>query len=60
MTATTKRTFEEWMALVDAAVQSRTGMSADDLPDCCYRDWYDDGLSPKQAAIRAIKAATND
>lgn len=52
-----KMTFEQWLNKVDAAVESRTGLSRDDLPDCPYRDWYDDGVSPSAAASRAIKAA---
>lgn len=32
-------------------------LSHDDLPDCCYRYWFDDGVRPRQAAARAVKAA---
>lgn len=58
--ATSTRTFEQWMDLVDFNVQQRTGMSVYDLPDRCYRDWYDDGATPKQAASRAVKAAKDE
>lgn len=50
-------TFQEWLKAVDAVLASRIGMSHDDLPDCCYRDWYDDGISPGRAAGRAMRAA---
>lgn len=49
--------FKAWMAKVDAVVSARSGLSADDLPDCCYRDWYDDGVKPAAAAARAIRMA---
>jgi hypothetical protein len=48
-----KQTFEEWMKQVN----SHLPMSSDDLPDVNYRDWYDDGVSPKSAAARALKYA---
>lgn len=51
-----KRSFEEWMKAVDAAVQAKVGLSVHDLADCCFRDWYDDKVSPASAAKRAIKA----
>lgn len=52
-----KSSFEAWMAKVNAYVEKLAGLSADDLPDCCYRDWYDDGVSPANAARRALKCA---
>ena len=42
---------------VDSAVGAICGLSVYDLPDCCFRDWYDDGVSAVGAARRAIKAA---
>lgn len=52
--------FESWMKEVNAYVQARIGLTADDLPDCCYRDWFDDGVEPKEAARNAIKAAKGE
>ena len=52
-----KQSFEDWMRAVDRAVSSKIGLSVYDLPDCCYRDWYDDGVRPASAASRAIKNA---
>lgn len=49
--------FQDWMDKVDKEVINYCGLSVHDLPDCCFRDWFDDGASPKQAAKRAIKAA---
>jgi hypothetical protein len=53
----TAKTFEQWMTAVDAAVERLCGLSASDLPDVCYRDWYEDGISPATAARRAVRNA---
>lgn len=54
-----KLTFEDWLKEVDEILWSRFGLpSHDDLPDCCYRDWYDSGVSPLRAAARAVRNAT--
>lgn len=52
-----KKTFEEWMRAVDVAIAARVGLGSSDLPDCPYRDWYEDGKTPAGAASAAIKAA---
>lgn len=49
--------FEQWMQRVDAVVQKRTGLSVHDLPDCPFRDWYDNGLTPREASVQAIRSA---
>ena len=49
--------FEQWLVQVDNAVWSRVGLGRDDLPDCPYRDWYEEEVSPLRAAIRAIRMA---
>ena len=51
-----KKTFEAWVNEVHKYLDL-VGLSIDDLPDCPYRDWYDDGTSPKAAAGRAIRRA---
>ena len=48
-------TFEQWMQKVNTAISNKIGLTSDDLPDCCYRDWFDDGISPKSAATMALK-----
>lgn len=50
-------TFEHWKRTVDMVLGSIAGLCSDDLPDCCYADWYEDGLSPAAAAKRALRAA---
>lgn len=54
--AAKKKTFEEWFKEVDRAIAHECGMAALDLSDQPYQDWYEDGVTPKQAAKRAIKA----
>jgi hypothetical protein len=51
----TKQTFEQWMAKVNRAVEHLSSMSTDDMADCPYRDWYDDGMTPETAARKAIR-----
>jgi hypothetical protein len=43
-------TFEQWMQKVDSAVIRQTGVSVHDLADQCFHDWFDDGITPVQAA----------
>ena len=50
-----KQTFEQWFHAVDILIREEIGIGANDLPDCCYHDWYDQGVRPKSAAKRAIK-----
>lgn len=50
-----KKTFEMWFAAVAAEVKRKTGMDIRDLPDCPFRDWYDDKVSAASAAKKAVK-----
>ena len=47
--------FERWMEQVDGVVGEVVGVSVYDLPGCCYRDWYDSGISATEAAQWAIE-----
>jgi Family of unknown function (DUF5419) len=40
----------EWMHKVDRALLKRCGLTSRDLADQCYADWFDDGMSPAEAA----------
>lgn len=55
-----EQTFEAWMEAVDEQVEALAGCSVHDLPDCPFRDWYDAGLSPRDAALRAIRNANDE
>jgi hypothetical protein len=47
--------FRAWMKKVDAHISRKLGgLTSDDLPDCCYRDWFNDGTSPSKAAKMAM------
>ncbi len=57
----TKPSFEDWMRRVDAVIAGRLcGLVSSDLPDCCYRDWFDAGVGPQEAARRAIANANDE
>lgn len=56
----TKLTFKEWMQKVNAEVIALVGLSAYDLPDVCYHDWYDEEITPKEAAQMAVEYAMED
>lgn len=55
-----KVTFEVWMRCVNHHVHTLCGLSVHDLPDCCFKDWYDDGKSPLNAAKKAIRMANEE
>lgn len=52
-----KLTFEQWIERVNAWCLCHIGLGYDDLPDCPYRDWYEDGVSPGVAGCRARRMA---
>jgi hypothetical protein len=47
--------FDEWMRAVDLEVQAIAGVSYRDLPDWNYRDAYESGATPKEAAEEALE-----
>ena len=49
------RSFAAWFAKADAWCRRLAGLSLRDLADCCYRDWFEDGMSPKAAAKMALR-----
>ena len=48
--------FEHWMKRVDSILLRTVGVTSGDLPDACLYDWYDDELTPRQAAQLLIEA----
>lgn len=52
--------FFEWMNLVSTVLLNKVGLTADDLPDVAYRDWYDSGATYVMAANRALRYAKED
>lgn len=49
--------FNEWMAAVDDVVEGLIGLTASDLPDCLWRDWFEGGMSAQDAAAQALEEA---
>lgn len=49
--------FEQWMQKVNNELTRLCGMASDDLPDCCYADWYEKKVTPMAAAKRAKRNA---
>lgn len=50
--------FEEWLKKVDKALAGRTygAISSHlDLADMPYRDWFEDGMSPEEAADEVLE-----
>ena len=43
-------TFQTWLRKCDTVVSGKVGLGLNDLPDANWRDYFDDGLSPKDAA----------
>lgn len=49
-------TFEQWMVKVDQWIsKGLCGFTSSDLADIAYRDLFEDGLTPIQAAREAIQ-----
>lgn len=48
-------TFEEWTKQRDRLCIAIFGLSADDLPDCTWYDYYESQLSPAEAIECAIE-----
>ena len=44
-----KKSYEEWENELDLAVRKEYFISINDGIDCCFYDWYEDGVSIKSA-----------
>ena len=42
--------FLDWMKKVDQAISNRVGLTSADLSDWYWKDRFDDGASPQEAA----------
>lgn len=49
--------FDHYMTTVDREIYARTGLTSSDLEDWSYRDAYDDGTDPEDAAVQALENA---
>lgn len=50
-----KLTYRQWMAQVEAQVETRTGLSFDLLPDWLSRDSYEDGLTVQEGVDTCLE-----
>ena len=41
--------FEKWMKAVDELLIKKCGLPSEDLPDCMWAQWYEDGITPRDA-----------
>jgi len=56
-----KRTFEEWMKLVDIIIADKVGgLTSMDLPDIDYSTMWRENKTPTAAANRAIRYAKDN
>lgn len=54
-----QRGYDNWKRNVDLLVEQKLGIDTESLPDAPYWDWFQDGMTSKQAAARAIRHARN-
>jgi hypothetical protein len=47
--------FVVWLRLVERRVLSGFGVSCFDLADYCYRDAFEAGMAPREAALEALE-----
>jgi hypothetical protein len=47
--------FGDWMIAIDGHLEKAVGFTSSDLADCCYYDWWEDGITPRQAAKLALQ-----
>ena len=52
---TSPRTFAQWMDAVDRVLESRIGFSSGDLEDWMWRDSFEAGDSPRDAALSFLE-----
>jgi hypothetical protein len=52
--------FTEWMRDVDIEMEKIAGLSSECIADYGYRECFDDGIDPIQAAQEALEAAGYD
>lgn len=53
-TTDTSLSYKSWKYLVDRDIMRLVGMWAEDLTDQPYRDWYEAGTTPRDAALEAL------
>ena len=46
--------FTSYMSRIDTYLNQLCGLVSDDLPDCMFHDWYNDGVQPREAAYQCL------
>tara|TARA_R110002020_G_C15921757_1_gene742917 strand:- start:302 stop:511 length:210 start_codon:yes stop_codon:yes gene_type:complete len=44
-----QKQFDAWMNRVDRILIASIGLSSNDMPDCCWRDMFQDDMTPDDA-----------
>lgn len=52
--------YKQWLEQVDRELEKICGLDQGSLPDWLARDAFDDGLTPKEAAIECLESAGVD
>jgi len=47
--------FEAWLRALDDICLDEMGVSYQDLPEQCFKNWFDDGLSPEDAYYQMLE-----
>jgi hypothetical protein len=47
--------FEAWLRALDDICLDEMGVSYQDLPEQCFKNWFDDGLSPEDAFYQMME-----
>lgn len=50
-----KQTFEAWMHAVNSRLEATVGITADEMGDCPYDQWWQSGMNAIVAARKAVK-----
>lgn len=50
----TEDQFKKWMKNVDGRIEELCGLSHRDLADQPFRDWFEDEVTPREAARRTL------
>lgn len=48
--------FAAWLKITDTILRTTVGVGLLELPDAPYRDWYDHGVAPADAAVDALRS----
>jgi len=52
-----KRSFKDFKSAINTILEEEVGLSCNDLPDYCYRDNYDNGITVEQTVSDSLDSA---